>query len=155
MATPGCFRRFRWGLNPPLNTYGRMWPATNRMELRGRLEGQSLADLSMLSGGQAPPDLSARLYGDFGLTAQQQVGLQFGGQVRDILYRGVNLGNGQLELAQPMEISRLADVPAGLKSVLPAAGLLGAIRLRGVKLGGTLNNPSVSPLWAAPQIRFP
>ncbi|MBN9417389.1 hypothetical protein ABS71_17030 [bacterium SCN 62-11] len=156
------------GLNPPLNAYGRMWPATNRMELRGRLEGQSLADLALLSGGQAPPDLAARLYGDFGLTAQQQqVGLQYGGQVRDMLYRGVGLGNGQLELkadpgldgqlelAQPMEISRLAEVPAGLKQVLPAAGILGAIRLRGVKLGGTLDNPSVSPLWAAPQLRLP
>lgn len=155
------------GLNPPLNTHGRMWPATNRMELRGRLEGQSLAELSLLSGGQAPPELSARLFGDFGLTAQQQqVGLQFGGQVREMLYRGVDLGSGQLqmradpgldgqlELAQPLEISRLTDVPAGLKSILPAAGLLGAIRLRGVKLGGTLDNPSVSPLWAAPQIRL-
>lgn len=156
------------GLNPPLNTYGRMWPATNRMELRGRLEGQSLADLSLLSGGQAPPDLAARLYGDFGLTAQQQqVGLQFGGQVREMQYRGVDLGNGQLEmradpgldgqleLAQPMEISRLAEVPAGLKAVLPAAGLLGSLRLRGVKLSGTLDHPSVSPLWATPQIRLP
>ncbi|MBX3170364.1 MAG: hypothetical protein KF760_23360 [Candidatus Eremiobacteraeota bacterium] len=156
------------GLKPPLNSYGRMWPATNRMELRGRLEGQSLADLSLLSGGQAPADLSARLYGDFGLTAQQQqVGLQFGGQVRELQYHGVDLGNGQLEmradpsldgqleLAQPVEISRLAEVPAGLKSVLPAAGLLGSLRLRGVKLGGRLDQPSVSPLWAAPQLRFP
>lgn len=155
------------GLNPPLNTYGRMWPATNRLELRGRLEGQSLADLSLLSGGQAPGDLSAGLYGDFGLTAQQrQVGLQFGGQVRNMQYRGVDMGNGQLELradpgldgqldlAQPLEISRLADVPAGLKAVLPASGLLGSIRLRGVKLGGTLDHPSVSPLWVAPQIQL-
>ncbi len=156
------------GLNPPLNAYGRMWPATNRMELRGRLEGQSLADLSLLSGGQAPGDLAARLYGDFGLTAQQQqVGLQYGGQVRDLMYRGVGLGNGQLELkadpglegqlelAQPMEIGRVAEVPAGLRQVLPATGILGAIRLRGVKLGGTLDHPSVSPLWAAPQLRLP
>ena len=62
--------------------------------------------------------------------------------------------DGQLDLAQPMEISMLADVPAGLKAVLPGGGLLNSIRLRGVKLGGTLDNPSVSPMWAAPKIRL-
>ena len=155
------------GLNPPLNSNGRLWPASNRIELRGRLEGQSLADLALLSGGQPPPDLSGRLYGDYQLSAQQQqVGLHFQGQTRELKYRGVDLGNGQLQLQanpalqgqldlqQPLEISRLSEVPGALKSILPAAGILGAIRLRGVTLGGSLDNPSVSPLWAAPQIRL-
>lgn len=154
------------GLNPVLSSNGRMWPATNRFELRGQLQGQSLADLAMLGGGQSPGDLSTHLFGDFQLSAQQQqVGLSFQGQARDLNYRGVELGSGQLQiradpldgqldLQQSLEISKIADVPAGLKSVLPAVGILGSIRLRGVKLGGTLDHPSVSPLWAAPQFKI-
>ncbi|MBS2038226.1 hypothetical protein JST97_24790 [bacterium] len=155
------------GLTPVLSANGRMWPATSRLELRGQLAGQSLAELALLGGGQAPADLSAHLFGDYQLSAQQQqVALSFQGQARDLAFRGVDLGTGQLqmradpglegelELQQPLEISRIAEVPAGLRSVLPAAGILGAIRLRGVKLAGTLDSPSVSPVWAAPQIRL-
>jgi hypothetical protein len=159
--------RVEVALNPVLTSNGRMWPATNRLELRGQLQGQSLADLALLGGGQSPGDLSSRLFGDYQLSAQQQqVGLSFQGQARELSYRGVDLGtgnlqlradpglDGQLDLLQPLEISKIAEVPAGLKSVLPAAGILGAIRLRGVKLGGTLDSPAVSPLWAAPQINL-
>ncbi|MFN8606954.1 MAG: hypothetical protein U0931_05450 [Vulcanimicrobiota bacterium] len=166
-GTSWLLEKVEVGLTPVLNANGRMWPASNRMELRGQLNGQSLADLALLGGGSAPAELSAHLFGDFQLSAQQQqVGLNFQGQARELTFRGVDLGSGQLQLRadpaldgelilqQPLEISKIADVPAGLKSVLPAAGILGAIRLRGVRLAGTLESPTVSPLWAAPEIRL-
>ena len=155
------------GLKPPLHSAGRMWPASNRIELAGKLDGQSLADLTMLGGGPPPPDLSTYLVGDYQLASQnQQLSLSFQGQTRQMTYRGVSLGDGQLQmradpelqgeliLNQPLEIGQLADVPSGLQAVLPAARFLSALRLRGVRLGGRIDAPTVSPLWAAPQFQL-
>ncbi|MBT9588211.1 hypothetical protein IV102_33045 [bacterium] len=160
--------RVEVGVQPPLISTGRMWPATSRLELAGKLAGQSLADLTMLGGGPPPPDLFTRLSGDYTLAAQnQQLNLTFEGRTEQMTYRGVALGEGQLHmradpdlqgeliLQQPLEVGQLADVPAGLKAVLPIRQFLSAIRLRGVRLGGRIDAPTVSPLWTIPQIQVP
>jgi hypothetical protein len=159
--------RVEIGLQPPLQSSGRMVPASNRLELSGKLAGQSLADLTLLAGGAPPPDVFARLTGTYQLVAQQQqLHLSFQGSAQQMTYRGVALGEGQLQLQadpqlqgelilqQPLEISQLADVPGGLREVLPMRQWLSAIRLRGVRLGGRIDAPTVSPLWTTPQIQF-
>jgi len=154
-------------MQPPLQARGRMWPEQSRVQLNGQLDGQSLADLTRLGGGAAPPDVTTRLFGPFQLAAQgQQLNLSFQGQARQLTYRGVALGDGELKfqanpgldgqliLQQPMELNQVAGIPAGLQAVLPVQGLFSALRLRGVQLKGTLQQPNVSPLWATPKIKF-
>jgi len=159
--------RVEVALEPPLTATGRLWPARQRLELQGKFSGQSLADLTMLAGGSRVPEVSAALVGDFRLASEQkQLNLSFQGQARNLIYRGVALGEGHLSLqanpelqgelilVNPLELSQVAQVPAALKSVLPLGNGPSLLRLRGVKLGGSLEAPQATPLWSAPKLPF-
>lgn len=150
-------------LEPPLEAQGRVWPGPGQLDLSGRLQGQSLAQLSLLGGATPPADVSANLVGDFRLQGQ---GVHFAGRAQAIRYRGVDMGEGSLRLDgeseldgelildQPLEVGKLVSVPPALQSVLPAGGLLSGLRLRGVHLAGSFQSPSVSPLWARPEVKI-
>jgi len=154
------------GLQPPLLCQGRIYPEEQRLELHGKLDGQTLADLSRLAGGANPPDVACRLQGDFNLNAQaERVKLAFRGRALGLNYRGISLGDGHLQIAaqpelagellldRPLELQGEA-IPASLRGVLPLQTVLSVVRLRGVKFGGRLEAPGVTPLWTLPQVKI-
>ncbi len=154
------------GLQPPLQCQGRLYPEEQRLELHGQLQGQTLADLSRLAGGANPPDVACRLKGDFNLSSQaERVKLAFRGRALGLNYRGLSVGDGNLQIvAQPELTGELLldrplelqpeSIPASLRGVLPLQTVLSVVRLRGVKFGGRLDAPGVTPLWSLPQVRI-
>lgn len=156
-VTPaGAVRKLVVGTLPTLELAGTLTP----FQLSGQLSGQSLSELIRLAGGKPNPDIGMRLTGPVTLAGSQ---LTFQGTVQELTYKKGQLGSGRLTLNthptldgrlvldRPLSLADVAAVglapPALQNPLLSILGgtVLANVQVTGVRLGGSLEAPSLTP----------
>lgn len=151
------------GISPPLSMSGEYNTETEAIHLSGELDGQWISDLLILAG-STNSQANGRLVGPVavsGSTASPQ--LSFHGRVGQLAYRGIQMGEGSLDLTasqtalngklilfNPVSLDPNDSLLSGLIQKLPGVGnifgnLTSHVLITGAIIRGTPQNPEFAP----------
>lgn len=151
-------------ISPPLSLAGSYNEASQSLDLSGTLNGQLLSELLLLAG-STTSEANGHLYGP--LTIAGSAGsprLAFNGEVRGLAYRGVQLGNGSLNVAatasalngklvldHAVSLDPSSSLIGNLASRIPGIGgyigqAITSVEISGVLIGGTPQHPQFNPM---------
>jgi hypothetical protein len=153
-------------LSPPLNLYGNENIQSQSIQLNGTFKGQSFQEIFRLLG-SSKTNLTGTLLGPLkiqGLTHSPNFSFQ--GRALNLIYKGISLGNGNLELRgnlKQIQGKLTLDKPVSAESVVTKKmpqvyNLLNqfvkiptitAPKMSGATISGNPNNPNVVPTFTS------